>query len=156
MFPPALISVINACKGKAKFDAETVSITIREKKICFDDSRASSDEDEKKKQKAVFAACVEKASQYKRFKHWAFPDLIAAYKDFAAGEDVKWGAPSDREVVFKDSIKKRCVMCGKRPGKKESGRRRLMKCTGCSSAYYCSKDCQAAHWPEHKHQCKAK
>ena len=30
----------------------------------------------------------------------------------------------------------------------------LMKCTKCSTAVYCSKNCQIAHWPKHKMFCK--
>jgi hypothetical protein len=29
------------------------------------------------------------------------------------------------------------------------------KCSGCGMAYYCSKQCQAQHWQEHKPVCKA-
>ena len=31
----------------------------------------------------------------------------------------------------------------------------LMKCTQCSSAVYCSKECQIASWPGHKFFCKS-
>ena len=30
----------------------------------------------------------------------------------------------------------------------------LKRCSGCKSVYYCSKQCQTAHWPNHKSDCK--
>lgn len=32
----------------------------------------------------------------------------------------------------------------------------LSECSACRQTRYCSKDCQKAHWPAHKDQCKAK
>lgn len=32
--------------------------------------------------------------------------------------------------------------------------RKLMECSRCKSASYCSKECQVAHWKVHKHHCK--
>jgi hypothetical protein len=40
-----------------------------------------------------------------------------------------------------------CWLCG-------SAAEKLKKCTGCQAALYCSKDCQVAHWKEHKSDCK--
>jgi hypothetical protein len=40
----------------------------------------------------------------------------------------------------------KCRNCG--------GTKNLMKCTSCSSAAYCSKNCQTADWPIHKMFCK--
>ncbi len=33
-------------------------------------------------------------------------------------------------------------------------RKKMFKCTGCSSTYYCSYECQKAHWSKHKKNCK--
>lgn len=43
-----------------------------------------------------------------------------------------------------------CAGCGKLP---EAGTS-LKQCGRCSSVAYCSKECQAAHWPAHKPACK--
>ena len=40
---------------------------------------------------------------------------------------------------------KLCAMCGKTGD--------LRKCEGCKSVRYCSKECQVAHWSEHKREC---
>jgi hypothetical protein len=31
----------------------------------------------------------------------------------------------------------------------------LKACKGCRRAYYCTKQCQTAHWPDHKRECRA-
>ncbi|KDQ58660.1 hypothetical protein JAAARDRAFT_34494 [Jaapia argillacea MUCL 33604] len=41
----------------------------------------------------------------------------------------------------------KCWNCGK-------GQEKLMKCAGCRYAVYCNKDCQRAHWSNHKEACK--
>ena len=48
-----------------------------------------------------------------------------------------------------------CVVCG--AGACVDGHK-LKQCSGCSSEAirYCSRDCQKAHWPEHKDACKGK
>merc|ERR1712098_742403 len=44
----------------------------------------------------------------------------------------------------------RCANCEKL----EKSLKEFKKCLGCNSVYYCSKDCQRAHWPSHKNICK--
>ena len=39
----------------------------------------------------------------------------------------------------------RCLLC-----QKEGRSPPLRKCSQCEIAYYCSKECQKAHWPRHK------
>ncbi|KAG2428871.1 hypothetical protein HYH02_014194 [Chlamydomonas schloesseri] len=47
--------------------------------------------------------------------------------------------------------KRKCALCSK---EQQADGRSLMKCGGCKSVRYCSTDCQAAHWPQHKSACK--
>ncbi|KAK0468592.1 hypothetical protein IW261DRAFT_1573686 [Armillaria novae-zelandiae] len=35
-----------------------------------------------------------------------------------------------------------------------AGERQYPRCVGCSTTYYCSQQCQKAHWPQHKAMCK--
>ncbi|PRW60857.1 hypothetical protein C2E21_1097 [Chlorella sorokiniana] len=39
-------------------------------------------------------------------------------------------------------------------GQEAAGGVRLRACSSCRRAHYCSRECQVAHWPEHKAQCK--
>ena len=39
-----------------------------------------------------------------------------------------------------------CILCGASGSTK--------KCSSCKTAYYCSRDCQMAHWKTHKEFCK--
>ena len=48
-------------------------------------------------------------------------------------------------------IKPLCLKCGAKSPK--DGGPKLLKCA-CKAVYYCSKDCQTEHWPNHKKQCK--
>jgi hypothetical protein len=50
-----------------------------------------------------------------------------------------------------DGVKPRCLKCGADTPK--DGGPRLLMCA-CKVVYYCSKDCQTEHWPNHKGQCK--
>jgi hypothetical protein len=51
--------------------------------------------------------------------------------------------------VAKIKAERWCSNCGKQCNE------RLLTCGRCKSAFYCSKDCQTAHWREHKRRCKA-
>ena len=43
-----------------------------------------------------------------------------------------------------------CANCGK--GEESSNG--LKACTACKLVKYCNRECQIAHWPQHKKQCK--
>ena len=43
-----------------------------------------------------------------------------------------------------------CAACGRR------WRERMFKCSQCRSVLYCNKECQKAHWKDHKKVCKKK
>jgi len=43
-----------------------------------------------------------------------------------------------------------CANCGK--GEEESGK--LKSCTACKLVKYCSRECQIAHRPQHKRECR--
>ncbi|SJL15844.1 uncharacterized protein ARMOST_19349 [Armillaria ostoyae] len=42
----------------------------------------------------------------------------------------------------------RCLNCP------NAGEKQYSRCAGCSTTYYCSQQCQKAHWPQHKAMCK--
>ncbi|KAF4618893.1 hypothetical protein D9613_009803 [Agrocybe pediades] len=45
---------------------------------------------------------------------------------------------------------KQCQQCFKG----DTHDHRLLACSKCKRSYYCNRDCQMAHWPEHKPLCK--
>ena len=45
-----------------------------------------------------------------------------------------------------------CAGCG---ATSQPNGRGLLRCSKCEEVYYCGKDCQAAHWPAHKLDCRA-
>jgi len=51
-------------------------------------------------------------------------------------------------AVLTKRKEKKCSQCGK-----SKGTSKLKRCGQCHSAYYCSKECQTAHYPEHKVLC---
>ena len=64
--------------------------------------------------------------------------------------------PGQRSKVYKElgiidyDGNYKCHSCG--AAKTHDGRP-LQKCSKCSRAFYCSSQCQRAHWPSHKPQC---
>ena len=44
-----------------------------------------------------------------------------------------------------------CIFCSRLS---QADGESLMRCSGCKSVDYCSKQCQTAHWPNHKKECK--
>jgi len=57
---------------------------------------------------------------------------------------------SIKSGVESSKVKRCCVKCGISEGTKG----KLMQCSRCKLAYYCSKDCQKADWKSHKEFCK--
>ena len=53
-------------------------------------------------------------------------------------------------TVDKDIILSVCANCGK--GEEESDK--LKACTACKMVKYCNRECQIAHRPQHKKECK--
>lgn len=72
-------------------------------------------------------------------------DLLAK---IASGPSTPAVAAAPAEV--KDPLSIKCEMCPKTA--RDVGKR-LMRCTNCYSANYCSKECQKAHWATHKKNC---
>ena len=54
-------------------------------------------------------------------------------------------------MPVEDSGTKLCAACGVSP----SGNTKLLACSGCHAARYCSPACQRSHWKVHKPGCKA-
>ena len=54
--------------------------------------------------------------------------------------------PPDHNMIFDE---KTCVTCMKAVPEVA----KLKSCKACRSVYYCSKECQRAHWPLHKREC---
>ena len=47
-----------------------------------------------------------------------------------------------------------CAACGAWQVDTNEGSRRFKSCARCLTTYYCSRECQIAHWAEHKLCCK--
>jgi hypothetical protein len=78
-------------------------------------------------------------------KHGA--DSQASHEQFGTAADFskKHGAPAKQTAYLEAR-----THCGK-PGCSGAG---LKKCAICLITFYCGKDCQVAHWPAHKAECK--
>ena len=63
-----------------------------------------------------------------------------------------------KKLVKKKVVKKKaadakaCAHCGVTEAKTASGK--LLRCGRCKAVSFCSADCQKAHWPTHKAECK--
>jgi hypothetical protein len=65
-----------------------------------------------------------------------------------AGMPETAAADTARHARVRRPSRRVCVMCG------TVSKQRFQVCTRCRTAAYCGKDCQAAHWPVHKGQCR--
>ncbi|BGP32544.1 hypothetical protein JCM10296v2_004325 [Rhodotorula toruloides] len=76
-------------------------------------------------------------------------DLVCVNK----GEEwtTRWSTANERVAEIDPFIKTVCSGCGNcdLPDKR-------LRCTACHMVFYCSAECQRAHWPEHKHECMPK
>jgi ankyrin repeat protein len=77
-------------------------------------------------------------------KHGANPQASSNFGTAADASDL-FGAPAHQTAYLE--AKAHCA----HPGCTGAG---LQKCTGCKRARYCSQQCQVAHWPAHKAECK--
>lgn len=59
--------------------------------------------------------------------------------------------PAQPQPSAQPQPKKQCANCGAAGGDGV----KLRRCAGCRRTRYCSAECQAAHWPEHKLICAA-
>jgi len=58
----------------------------------------------------------------------------------------KAGTHVRTRIIDGRMVEKVCAMCN-------AANVKLRHCSRCKSVYYCSRDCQAQHWPEHKGKC---
>ncbi|KAJ7136115.1 hypothetical protein C8R44DRAFT_769721 [Mycena epipterygia] len=58
----------------------------------------------------------------------------------------------DQDPVVKDHVLRECGDPTCRKKEKRVGQ--WQKCAGCKKEWYCSRDCQKAHWKDHKEPCK--
>ena len=70
---------------------------------------------------------------------------VAPAANSAAGKSPSTGGSSS--TAASGAVRGGCAMCGALAGK-------LKRCTACKSVSYCSRECQMAHWTEHKMVCK--
>lgn len=50
--------------------------------------------------------------------------------------------------------RKSCIACGVPSNEQSKDGKRLRNCSACLNVWYCSKECQKKHWPQHKKLCK--
>jgi ankyrin repeat protein len=79
-------------------------------------------------------------------RHGADPQSIAPILGTAADVSNMCGAPPEQTAYLE--AKTHCS----NPCCAGAG---LKKCTGCKQVRYCGHQCQLAHWPAHKADCKA-
>lgn len=63
------------------------------------------------------------------------------------------GPDGESEILGSSKRSKQCAKCGKTQHTNSGVS--LRKCGRCKGVNYCSRDCQASHWKEHKKTCKA-
>jgi hypothetical protein len=95
----------------------------------------------------IIAACMKHKKVIAYFlKHGADPHFSIPKYGTAVDVSKASGAPYNLIAYLEAKThcsNPRCVGAG------------IKKCTGCKQARYCRKQCQLAHWPAHKADCKA-
>ena len=71
----------------------------------------------------------------------------ASHEEFGTAADVSRFRGGSKEQTTYLEARTHCA----KPGCGGAG---LKKCAGCLQVYFCSRDCQVAHWPVHKADCK--
>jgi TPR repeat protein len=62
--------------------------------------------------------------------------------------------PDPTRCLYLSRIEKAALTCGGCGRMKKDGEGVLSLCKGCRCIYYCNRECQKAHWKEHKAMCK--
>ena len=75
------------------------------------------------------------------------------YDDSSGNRRVVDGPDGESEILGSTKRSKQCAKCGKTEDTNSGVS--LRKCGRCKGVKYCSRDCQASHWKEHKKTCKA-
>lgn len=78
--------------------------------------------------------------------------ILRRIQDRAAGTIPTPDRLTRVHIVDGQIVERRCGGCG--VWQAHSGGRRLECCGKCRQVYYCGKECQSLHWPEHKASCK--
>ena len=71
-------------------------------------------------------------------------------------ETAKTQASQEQKAQVERGERYATIYCGNNECRTPSteNEKRLERCAKCQDAYYCSRECQVAHWPEHKSRCK--
>ncbi|KAF7361472.1 MYND-type domain-containing protein [Mycena sanguinolenta] len=85
-------------------------------------------------------------------KSWRDMQFISPRGNGRGAQVVTFGNIADK-IPPKPSLKRSCEMCGKRPDQEGEG---YSVCSSCKISHYCSRECQANHWKQHKQFCESR
>jgi hypothetical protein len=81
--------------------------------------------------------------------------------EYLSGDKISVFGPGEVESLLwtgldcsTPSLAYKCYGCNKEQDETSGEEFKLNRCSACKIMTYCSKDCQTAHWPKHKHFCK--
>ena len=60
----------------------------------------------------------------------------------------------DQKAIIERAERIAVIHCGRGECRSDSTVQRMERCAKCQDMYYCSRECQVAHWPEHRSRCK--